>query len=470
MENRGLIAPLAQTRPTRLPLGPDDRSWQGGDMRSRTIPITVKNALHDDAPSLLTRGYGFGDRIWRRVREGARSAPMRLLGSQAVFVRGAAGVELFYDSTRIARHGAMPAIVQETLFGHRSVHSLDGAEHRHRKATFVDVAYEDAQVARLSPLLEREWRIELDAWVGGGNRSAYDAAVGAFGRSVMRWAGLPGTPGAQTRWAARLAQIVDGFGAPYSPALLLALVNRAWSDRHAQRLIEAVRIGSLTAPEGTALRAWAAHLDEHGQVLPARLAGVELQNSLRPMIAVARFVAFAAKALHEHPSWRSRIADETSERGSLVGGPLATAFAQEIRRTAPFVPMLPGWALTDVELDGVSVPAGGRVVLDILGTNTDAHSWHRHAEFNPDRFIGVEDYEAIEEFIPHGGAGVATGHRCPGEKLAIAGLATAIAALSDPRVRILPTGLGVNRRRLPTKPASGGIVRASGAPSRCPFH
>jgi fatty-acid peroxygenase len=440
--------------------------------------------LADDSLSLLTRGYGFGARIWGRAREGARAVPMRLLGDETLLVRGADAVALFYDESTIRRHGAMPGIVQQTLFGTDSVHSLDGDEHRHRKATFLDVAYEDAQVERLTPLLEREWRHELDAWLTGGGRSAYDAAVGAFGRASMTWAGLPGTRAAKTRWSERLAQIVDGFGVPYSPEYVLAAVNRAWSDRHATRLVEAARSGRLSPAEGTALHEWAHHRDPRGELLPARLAGIELQNSIRPMIAVARFVAFAAVELHDRPEWRRRIAAETAERGSLVGGPLATAFAQEIRRTAPFVPMLPGWAVTDVEHDGERVPAGGRVVLDILGTDTDDASWERAGEFDPERFVGVDDYEAVEAFVPHGGGDPAHGHRCPGEKLAIAGLAAAVAALSDPRVTVLDEGLEVNRRRLPTKPASGGRVRAAsssrgsaaegaaaGADApRCPFH
>ncbi len=424
----------------------------------------------DDAPSLLMRGYDFGAGIWRRVRPGARSAPMTLLGDEAMLVRGADAVALFYDDRVIARHGAMPALVQETLFGHGSVHSLDGADHRHRKAAFLDVAYEDAQAARLAPFLEHEWASERDAWLAGDKRSAYDAAVGALGRAVMRWAGMPGTPDAKTRWSARLAQIVDGFGVPYSPEYLVAALNRAWSDRHATKLIEAVRRGQLAPDSGTALDAWAWHRDRDGALLPANVAGVELQNSIRPMIAVARFVAFAAKELHDHPDWRSRIAEETDERGALVGGPLATAFAQEVRRTAPFVPMLPGRTLTEVEFDGERVPAGGRLVLDILGTDTDDLSWDRPDEFDPERFVGVEDYESLPAFIPHGGADVETGHRCPGEKLAIAGLSAAVATLSDPRLTILDEGLRVNRRRLPTKPASGGRVRAADAPSRCPFH
>lgn len=395
---------------------------------------------------------------------------MRLLGRDAVLVRGVEGVELFYDADRVVRAGAMPALVQGTLFGHGSVHSLDGEEHRHRKATFTHVTYDDAQVERLSPWLEREWTSERDAWLHGGARSAYDAAVGAFGRAIMGWAGLPGTPAAKTRWSGRLAQIVDGFGSPYSPVYLLAALNRAWSDRHAARLIEAVRDGSLDAGAGTALEMWAHHRGLDGELLSPRVAGVELQNSLRPMIAVARFVSFAAKALHDRPDWRERIAAEAADRGACVGGPLAVMFAQEIRRTAPFVPMLPATAIADIEIDGQRVTAGGRVVLDILGTNTDDRSWAHPQQFDPERFRDVSDFEAIPTFIPHGGADVHTGHRCPGEKLAIAGLSAAIAVLSDPRLSIQDVGLAVNDRRLPTKPASGGQVRASGTVRKCPFH
>ena len=138
--------------------------------------------LIDDGVRFAVRGYDFSASMWRRARRGARAVPMTLLGRDALLVRGAEGVDVFYDERLVARHGAMPAIVQETLFGHGSVHSLDGAQHRHRKATFVDVAYEDEQVRRLSPLLDREWRSERDAWLAGGRLTAYDAAVGAFGR------------------------------------------------------------------------------------------------------------------------------------------------------------------------------------------------------------------------------------------------------------------------------------------------
>ena len=135
--------------------------------RGHGIPLAL---LRDDSLSLLVRGYGFGAHLWRRADRGARAVPFRLLGREALFVRGEEGVALFSDETRTRRHGAMPAFIQKSLFGHGSVHSLDGDEHRHRKATFVDVLYDD-EVQRLLPELERQWQGELDAWVAGGERS-----------------------------------------------------------------------------------------------------------------------------------------------------------------------------------------------------------------------------------------------------------------------------------------------------------
>lgn len=423
----------------------------------------ISTLSKDDTLQFIAKGYDFGEWVWGRARSlgSLHIAPMKLLGEDAVLVSGREGVALFYNQDLIQREGAMPGLIGEPLFGHGSVHGTDGEQHQHRKATFVKAAYTDEQIERLVPFFECEWARERDEWIAGGTKTAYDAAVGALGRGIQRWAGLPGTGEAKTRFAARLAQIVDGFGAIGQPAYAQAWLNRKWCDKHAEELIEAVRAGTVEAPEGTALHAWAWHRERDGELLDARLAGIELQNVLRPTIAVSRFVAFAAKELEAHPEWRTRIADESAKRGgALVGGPLAVAFAQEVRRTAPFVPMLPGIAKRDIEYAGEIIPKGTHVFVDIQGTNHDETAWERPDAFHPARFIGHEDYEAIPEFVPQGGADVVTGHRCPGEKIAIAGLSAAITAMSDPRLSILPEGLEVNRRRFPTKPASGVLVRS----------
>ena len=41
-----------------------------------------------------------------------------------------------------------------------------------------------------------------------------------------------------------------------------------------------------------------------------RVAAVELLNLLRPTVAIARFIVFAALALHLHPEWRARVAED----------------------------------------------------------------------------------------------------------------------------------------------------------------
>ena len=137
--------------------------------------------------------------------------------------------------------------------------------------------------------------------------------------------------------------------------------------------------------------------------------------------------------------------------------------------------MLPAEAIRDIELDGQRVDAGGKVFLDVLGTDLDDASWSTASTFDPERFVGVDDFESIEAFVPQGGGRPNTGHRCPGEKVTLSTLTSAIAALSDPRVAISGEGLEVSRRRMPTKPASGGRVRSASAErpatsGKCPFH
>jgi fatty-acid peroxygenase len=89
---------------------------------------------------------------------------------------------------------------------------------------------------------------------------------------------------------------------------------------------------------------------------------------------VACFVAFTAISLHDTPDVRDR----------LVGGDGSTleAFAHEVRRRYPFVPMLAARAVRDHTSGEEPILRGERVLLDVYGT--------------PDE-----------------------GHRCPGERIAI---------------------------------------------------
>ena len=59
--------------------------------------------------------------------------------------------------------------------------------------------------------------------------------------------------------------------------------------------------------------------------------------------------------------------------------------------------MLPAFAREDFEWEGHQIKEGQRVIIDILGTNTDPNEWEEPLRFKPERFLGVEDAEADGE-------------------------------------------------------------------------
>ena len=86
--------------------------------------MTFASVLRDHTLDLLTKGYGFADDLRSRSddpRAGSR-VRMRLLDGDALLVRGKEGVDLFYDTDKVQRAGAMPTVVGGGLFGAGSPH------------------------------------------------------------------------------------------------------------------------------------------------------------------------------------------------------------------------------------------------------------------------------------------------------------------------------------------------------------
>lgn len=408
---------------------------------------------------LLRSGYLFTS----RVRSKAKVAPgsdvpvsMRLLGKRATLVRGEEGVKLFYDTDRMSRAGAMPKFIQIPLFGSGAVHTLDGEAHRVRKNQLADQAYEDEPVARFQALVAEELETTLERWRNTpGN--IYDDVALTYGRAALRWAGIPASARDMERQARRLSRLLDTFGRPKTNPV--AWFERFRVDRWYKQVITDARAGTIDVPAGSALAGMAQLKDENGELVDEHTAGVELQNLTRPTIAVSRFAAFAAVALVEHPEWAERI--HAAAGTELTDIPEATAFAQEVRRTYPFVPVLPALADTDTQVSGCPIKKGQRVLIDILGTNTAESEWHEPESFDPERFLEVDDAEQLTCFIPQGGGGVRTGHRCPGERIAVSALSATAAALSRPEVEISPepADLTFSWAEMLTRPETGVRVR-----------
>lgn len=414
----------------------------------------------EQAPNLLRKGYLFISHLRKKagVAPGSNSpVRTRMLFKPVTIVRGSKGVELFYDTDRIKRDGGMPAVVKGPLFGHNAVHTLDGEEHRVRKHQIADVAYDDANVDTFDTLVKEEVERVLAEWARTPG-TVYEGAALSFGRAAFKWAGIELRAKEADRRAIQMADLVYEFGHPVK-GHIKSWISRAKLDKWAETIIEEVRAGERQAAEGTALRAMAELTGPEGELIDARTAGIDLQNLTRPTIAVSLFASFAAGALVDHPEWVEKI-----RKG---GEPVALAFAQEVRRVYPFVPMLPAMATTDSEIQGCPVNKDERVIIDIYGTNTDPNEWENPSSFNPGRFLAREDlktqadYEKITAFIPQGGGGVYSGHRCPGEKIAVSALTTMVMALCKPGVVLStdPADIRFSWTKMLTRSETGMRVR-----------
>lgn len=427
----------------------------------------ARTRMSDRTVDLLRDGYTFADTV--RARTGdvtARAVALKLMGAPAVLIRGTEAVRFFYDTDRFHRTGAMPAAIKAPLFGCGAVHGLDDDAHRHRKQLFLQ-ATEPARVAALVEAVDQQWSQALE---NADTIDVYQASMGVFGAAVLSWAGTGMDARAMEERARRLATIVEGFGTPGLP-WVQAMLARRDSDAWARRLIRRTRTrtehpdqpangesrtGDATGPTPV-LELVASHRDPQGRLLDEHIAGVELQNVIRPTIAVSRFAAFIALALHEHPHWVPRLRTETARRGSTLGGPEAVAFAHEVRRVYPFVPMLPARARCPLEWGGHRIRTGQRVLLDILGTNNDPGEWDRPHDFDPGRFLGLEAKQ-IENFVPQGGGSPDSGHRCPGEDITVGLMAVTAAHLARRNWTTDQYGMDFDLHRMPTRPRGGPVL------------
>jgi fatty-acid peroxygenase len=381
------------------------------------------------------------------LRQGKDAIPTRLLGRRAAVIGGPEGVRRFYQPG-LRRRGAFPPPIKLVLFGPGTEHGLDDAEHRLRKALFLGVITPDT-VAALGERAERAWAAAIDRWTGRDRVVLFDEAVQVLAATVLPWAGVPVTADELPHRARQLAAVLDGFATP-GPAYARAVVARVRLGHWVRGLVHRVRTGQIDPPAGSALHAAARATDQAGKVLPERVAATTVLNVVRPTVAVAWFVAFAGKALYEHPEWRDRIA---------AGDDRAVeAFVQEVRRLYPFVPVLAAKAREAQDVLGIRVPRGGLIVLDVHGTDHDPAHWPDPDRFDPDRFLGAPvDPDTL---VPQGGGDVATGHRCPGEGVTLTMLAVAVRALARLPHTVPPQDLGYDITRVPTLPRSRVVLTA----------
>lgn len=397
----------------------------------------------DNTLAFLREAYTFVSR--RCDRLGSDLFRTRIMLTPVVCMRGAAAARFFYEGDHFTRKGAMPQTTLRLLQDKGSVQSLDGAAHRHRKGLFMSLMTPES-VAHTANLLEAHWREALPRWGAAGEVVLLEEMGELITRTACDWAGVP-VPEREIPALSHELEMMIAQAGSIRPATLWALHLRRRTERRVRRLVERVRAGEVSSPEGTALSVMARHRDPSGQLLDAATVAVEIINLLRPMVAVRRFIAFAALALHEYPEWRERLLANEAD---------LEPFVQEVRRYYPFFPIIGGRAREDLEWGGHRFRKGDWAILDLYGTNHDTRSWEAPDRFRPERFRGWPG-DAFT-LVPQGAGDFMTGHRCPGEWITIALIKRAVSLLCAMRYDVPPQDLSIGLDRMPTAPRSGFVM------------
>jgi fatty-acid peroxygenase len=395
-----------------------------------TVATGARDALTQPA-GLLRHGY----RHWElmRQRAGSEIVQTRLLNERITVIRGAEAAQFFYETPHAERSSALPTSLVGALFGMGAVHMLDGDAHLHRKAMFNRMLDEYAS-AEVCAGIAKRWDDRAPRWLGYIDVFEHIAEI--LFEAGTEWAGLPDS-GPHTRARTRdMLDLVDGFGAP-SARQVRARAARRRAQVWVESFVKASRRDAVESrtPAGSVI----AYRDERGEPLDVHTAAVEIINLIRPLVAVSWLVSGLAMVC------------QTGRRQQILAASVSPMdVAQEVRRTYPFVPFLATRATQDLVHGGAAIPSGSLLVLDAWGTNHDPRIWQAPDTFDPRRFrtTPVTPYN----LVPQGGGDRHTGHRCPGEDMTLAVLATL-----EPRLTALPysfIGDAPGLRRMPPKPRS----------------
>lgn len=400
----------------------------------------------DSTLALLADGYAFISKRCAQLQTDAFET--RLMLRKAICMMGEDAAAMFYAPHRFTRQRAMPPTALTLLQGPGSVQLLDGEAHRRRKLMLLSLMAAD-RLQRFTEILEEHWQRRIDKWLAMERIVLHHEAEQVLCGAVCEWAGVPLTEAAVRQRAQEFSAMIDGAGA-IGPRNWRGLRRRTRTEQWMRDAIDGVRAGHIAAPEESAVRVIASHRDTDGRLLDTQTAAVDLINVLRPAVAVARYVTFAALALHDHPSCRQALVFGDDD---YLGW-----FVQEVRRFYPFVPPVGGRVLQDFDWRGMHFAKGTWVLLDLYGTNHDVRTWEEPHAFRPERFRRWNG--SASSFIPQGGGDFDRGHRCAGEQMTIQAVKTSVRLLvSAVEFDVPEQDLRVDLARMPAIPESRFIIR-----------
>lgn len=399
----------------------------------------------DNTLALLNEGYLF---IKNRINEYQSDIfETHLLGQKVICMSGEDAAKTFYNPEFFYRNGATPKRVQKTLFGVGAIQSMDGDDHIHRKHLFMSLMTPSHQ-NQLTKLTMDQLEDSIKIWKEKEKIILFDEAKVILCKVACQWAGVSLNESKVKELSEDFSSMVDSFGS-VGPRHWKGKKARTKSEEWIKNIIEDVRFGKIKAEEGTALHSMAFYRDLNGNQLDSHMAGVELINVLRPIVAISTYITFLALALHEYPECKDKLLTGDSKELEM--------FVQEVRRYYPFTPLLGARVKKDFVWNKCEFKEGMLVLLDVYGINHDPKIWNNPDKFCPERFKNRMDNAF--NFIPQGGGDPSKGHRCPGEGITIGIMKTSLDFLVNKIDYDVPNqNLSYSLSKIPTFPESGFVM------------
>jgi Cytochrome P450 len=333
---------------------------------------------------------------------------MRLFGQKTVCLRGAEGAKAFYANEQ----------------------ALDD-EHAHRKALimeFMNPVSINRLTSEFDALLERNtyrWRLQDSVTV-------LDEMQQLLTEAACEWIDIPLEREDIPAVAAMLSSLFIDAGGK-GPRPLLAKWNRHRAEIWLERLINDAREGKMPLQDHTPFSAVVNYRDTTGHLLNSKVCAVEILNLLRPIVSVSCYITFSVHALVEFPKVDKRRLSEDDKYFNY--------FIEEVRRYYPFFPAALGVARHQIEWQGLTIPKGTRLILDLYGMNHDDRIWNSPFVFMPERFANGQHSTG-----PHGA----------GELITVSLLSKAVNFFTNTITYQIPRqDLSIRKDQIPGLPRSG---------------
>ncbi len=395
----------------------------------------------DSSLGILKKGYSYFQEKFDKYDVDIYST--RLLLKKTIVMRGEEAARFFYDQQKFKREGATPKRFQKTLFGVGGVQGLDGQAHLQRKNLFMECMKPES-LAEMDSLFEKHWMLALAQWQKSDEIELFWETEKVLLQAACEWTGIPLPPQDVALRTKQLDEMIDASGA-IGIRHYKGRKARKQAERWLSELIEKQRNNEMKSSDDSIFHSFSKYKDADGKLPHKRIIAVELLNLLRPIVAIARYIVFTVKALHDFPEYQNKLTNNLDE--------FYLFFVQEVRRYYPFFPFVAAKVKQSFDWNGTHFKAGCRVLLDLYATNHDERIWKDAKSFKPERFKTWN--ENAYNFIPQGGGEHSENHRCAGEWMTIQITQKALELVINRMQYTLPSqNLSVRLNRIPAIPES----------------